>query len=195
MRWCQTHVWILVGLSSAILLSAGCSQSIEAPKSFQKFQAKDGSFSCLAPDGWDISTGGRSDNTYGWGKFAKGSAEIKITADVAGSLMADIQRGGNRDENSQEEAVASVHEMNRKNVAEDFDQYKEKPAKKITNAQLGEGRQGDFTAAGSMGSTIRGSRTTLLSNDRRITIICQCPSSQWKTLKPAFTKVIASVGR
>ena len=90
--------------------------------------------------------------------------------------------------------MANIHETSKKNVADDFDGYKEKEPKSI-KAKLGEARQAEFTANGSMGSKLRGIRTTMLSNDRRITVVCYCPSSEWKTLKPAFNKVVDSVGR
>jgi len=36
-------------------------------------------------------------------------------------------------------------------------------------------------------------RATVLSRDKRVRIVCQCPEAEWQTLKPVFDKVIESV--
>jgi hypothetical protein len=46
-----------------------------------------------------------------------------------------------------------------------------------------------------MGGKVYGYRATFLGGDRRIEVICSCPSTNWKTLKPAFEKVIAGLRR
>jgi len=191
----RQSLFVYTGILAVLVTMSGCSSKVPAPKSFKKFNATDGSFSCLYPADWEVEGGAAKDNSFGWGRFTMGSAQIKVSADLAGSLMGDIAKAGQSTlGEAAESPVASVHNFGRKKMNDDFDDYKEKKAKVIT-AELGEGRQSDFTAAGSLGAKIRGSRTTLLSNDRLIKIICQCPQSEWKTLKPAFEKVVKSVGR
>ena len=87
---------IAFGLFAVSLVIAGCEGPVPAPTTFKQFLAKDGSFSCDYPADWDVEGGGRSDNTYAWGKFSQGGALIKVTADVTGSLMADIQKSAQR---------------------------------------------------------------------------------------------------
>jgi hypothetical protein len=60
---------------------------------------------------------------------------------------------------------------------------------------MGEGRRSIFTSDGSLGGKTYGYRATLLTGDRRITIVCSCPATNWKELKPAFERVTASLRR
>jgi hypothetical protein len=177
---------------------SGCGNpTIAAPRSFAKFSSKDGSFSCEYPEGWHAESGNRSDNTYSWAEFVSGPARIRIDADVSGSLMADIAKAGMGGMNNAEveSPVAIVHEQNKKNVAEGYGVYKEGAAQKVTTL-MGEGQQADFTASGSMlGSHLHGQRTTILSSNLRVTVLCQCPAPQWKKLKPTFDRVIQSMKR
>jgi hypothetical protein len=174
------------------LALCGCSSPTEPPKAFDAFVVKDAAFACDAPKGWELKTGSRPDNTYSWVKFTKGSTEVRIDADVTGSLLADISKsfGGDDPDNP---PVAALHEMKIDQLAEDLGNYKEQPAEPFQSTHLGEGRKGEFTADGNMGSKQRGYHATLLSNNRRLTIICRCPSGEWKKLAPSFDRIIASV--
>jgi len=52
----------------------------------------------------------------------------------------------------------------------------------------------EFTASGSFGGTLKGYRATALSRDRRVRVMCKCSKDDWEKLKPAFDKVIESLG-
>ena len=121
-------------------------------------------------------------------------AQISVNSDLAGSLFADIEksRGGGADE---EPPVARIHPKGIKAASEEFTNYKERDAKVCKSKSLGEGRKAIFVADGSFGAKVYGYRATFLSNDKRITVLCQCPAADWKTLRPAFDTVIESLGR
>lgn len=171
----------------------GCGGATPVPKSFKEFTAKDQSFSCESPVGWETKTGARADNSYGWGQFTKANADIKITADATGSIQGDIARSfGGAGDSGENSAVAILHERQLDDMKEEMGGYKEKPAETI-KTKMGEGRRAEFLADGSMGSKIRGYRATLMTNNRRVTVLCKCPSSEWTALKPAFARVIESL--
>jgi hypothetical protein len=183
---------LTIACAAAILVLAGCNQSVPAPKSFKDFHSTDGVFACDCPEGWTVEGGGGTRTEYSETKFTSGGAEIRIEADLAGSLFADM--GRRDDENNP--PVARVHAMKTERIGKDeFTNYKEREAKKFNSKGLGEGRKAIFVADGGMGGKIYGYHATLLTNDKRITIICQCPATNWKTLRPAFDRVIASMGR
>jgi hypothetical protein len=95
-----------------------------------------------------------------------------------------------------EHPVAKLHKAGKDKVAEEFSGYKEEPEPdKFTNG-MGEGRKSEFLAEGGLGGgKIHGYRVTLLSNDRRFIIICTCPHSDWKTMRPAFDRMLESFRR
>jgi hypothetical protein len=64
-------------------------------------------------------------------------------------------------------------------------------------SRLGEGRLATFTASGGglFGSKLRGYRVTLLTNDRRVTVLCHAPVAEFPKLKPTFLAVCRSLAR
>ncbi len=186
---------LILGVGVGCLLAAGCGEAVTAPKEFKDFSSKDGVFTCKYPAGWEMEGGGGTRSEYSMTKFTKGGAEIRIESDLAGSLFADMSRAQNAEYGSPETPVARVHEMKKKATSDEFSNYKEREAKSFKSNSLGEGRKAIFVADGSFGSKVYGYRATLLTNDKRLTILCQCPATDWKALRPAFDKVIASIGR
>ncbi|HEV3121803.1 MAG TPA: hypothetical protein VGY53_07870 [Isosphaeraceae bacterium] len=182
------------GLGCCMALITGCTEQVAAPTKFADYAAKDGAFSCIYPADWTKEEGARADNSYSWVKFTKGSAQIKISADAGGSVLGDIEKAGpgNADE-KEENTVARVHETQERSTAEEYTSYREKTPRPVKNTSLGPGAQSDFTADGGFGIRLRGTRTTFLANNRRISILCQSPLPNWRVLKPAFDKVIDSV--
>jgi len=122
-----------------------------------------------------------------------GGAEIRVEADFAGSLFGDIAKAGGGFGGNSEPPVARVHPMGTKAMKDEFSNYQEKEAKGFQSKGMSEGRQSMFTADQTFGGKTFGYRATLLTGDRRITVITTCPADNWKTLKPAFEKVIASL--
>jgi hypothetical protein len=194
MRCGKTALVLLLALGFCMALAGGCGEQVAAPTKFAEYTSKDGAFSCTYPADWEMEQGARADNSYSWVKFTKGPALFKITADAGGSTMGDIAKAGpgNTDE-KEENAVASVHEMQKRSIAEEYTNYKEKPPRTVKSPALGPGVQSEFYADGGFGVRLFGTRTTFLSNNRRISILCQCPLPTWRVLKPAFDKVVESV--
>ena len=195
------QAWIvLVGLTATL---AGCGGPVAAPESFGNYNAKDGSFSCKSPKGWETTGGGRG-GLYS-AKFVQGSAAVKIVADFAGSVLGDIAKNAgpgldvpgldlSGEEVEDFSAVAQVHQMNTEKLAEELSELKLEPAEKV-DTKLGEGRMSEFTGSRSFGGNIRGYMATFLSSDRRVTITCRCSDDSWEALKPAFREVVESLDR
>lgn len=162
-----------------------------------EFAAKDGAFKVRHPTGWKAETGSRPDNTYSWASFAEGSANIKVYADIAGSLMSGSDRAGEYEEGSELAPVHNAHVLYKKTAAEEFSDYKESEPTLFKGAGLGEGRIAAFTASsgGLFGSRLRGYRVTLLTNDRRVSIFCSCPDGEFAKRKPTFLAVCRSLSR
>jgi hypothetical protein len=180
----------LIGLVSL----PGCAEKVPAPKSFASYTSKDGRFACDYPRGWKVDGGGNTDFT--WAKFTRGSAEIRIEGDLAGSLIGDIARstGGmmGGDLSGEDAPVARAHDHGLRRLKGEDSGYEER-APKTFDSGMGEGRRSVFITKQTLGGKIFGYRATLLGGDRRITVTCRCPATNWQVLKPAFEKVITSV--
>ena len=205
--------WSFTGISSAAMVLgvvyigfAVQPERVSAPKSFSAFKAKDGSFSCMAPDGWNKASGEMM-GIAGRARFRKGEAEVDITSDLAGSLMADIAKatGAGMPDLSgvpgasglataaKKPPVDMLHEAGKEAIEDEMSGYEEQAAKPF-QSQLGEARFSEFTADGRMfAGKVHGYRATILGNDRSFTVICQCGEPDWPGLKPAFEKVILSL--
>jgi hypothetical protein len=200
----------IVGLLSIAALLPGCGhERAAAPASYTAYTAPDKAFKCMAPAGWEASSSS-SQAVMSGAVFHKGSAVIDITADLQGSLMGDIVRppamptgdlppgaappGMERAvKELQKPPVEKLHEMGRKEVAETMSHYEEQPMKTMQSG-LGDARYSEFTAGGGVFSEkIHGYRVTILGGERRVTVICRCPESDWSTLQPAFAKVVGSL--
>ncbi len=193
---CTVGLMILV--APWVLAMAGCgSPPVPSPTAFGNFNSKDGTFQCEYPEDWEAKGGGRKGPT--WAKFTHGSAEIKVTADVAGSVLGDIAGGGSRIEDvelpPELQPVAKVHEFG-KNQAEESDRsYTEVGEPQVVDNRLGPSRYSEFTTSGTFGGSIRGYRATILARDKRVVVYCTCSDSDWTTLQPAFVQVLTSFKR
>jgi hypothetical protein len=173
---------------------AGCSGSVPAPKEFVTYNSTDGRFSCDYPKDWEAAGGGKADKPISWAKFTAGNAEIRVDTDFAGSLYGDMAKAGSAMSGDEEAPAAKVHPLGARSMKQEFgEKYEEREAKPFQSKGFGEGRKSVFIAPGSLGSKIYGYRATLLSGDRRITIIATCNATNWQALKPAFDTVIASL--
>jgi hypothetical protein len=171
----------------------GCGGTVAAPTAFVQYNSPDGRFSCDYPKGCEAAGGGKADKPISWAKFTAGNAEIRVDADFAGSLFGDMAKAGSAMSGDDEPPAAKVHPLGVRHMKEEFSNYTEREAKPFQSKGLGEGRKSVFIADGSFGAKTYGYRATLLSGDRRITIITTCPATNWQALKPGFDKVIASL--
>lgn len=191
--------WMLRTSAAAIIVSAiaGCEGNVPAPTAFAAYHSADGRFSCDYPKGWEVEKGaGKPDAPYSYAKFRAGGAEIMVDADFAGSLFGDMAKAGaGATLTGDLSPAARVHEnpIKVKQMKEQFSNYQEREGKNFQSKGMGEGRRSMFTADQTFGGKIFGYRATLLTGDRRITVLCTCPSSNWNTLKPAFENVVSSL--
>jgi len=177
----------------AILL-AGCGGRVPAPTSYTAYNAKDGSFQCDCPDGWNCEGGGKG---HQWATFSSGGAQIDIETGVLGSALGDMYAARNAmmgdmvpDESMT--PVAQVHEVEKKAFAEDRKDYQEQTPTTIKSG-MGDVRKAEFTQSGTLGGKLHGYRATALASNVRVQIVCMCPESNWATLQPAFDRVIQSL--
>ncbi len=171
--------------------------SADAALVAEPFSPKDGAFKLRPPKGWESDTGSRPDNTYSWAKFTKDSSTVQVYADIAGSLMSGAEVIRDHEEGSESAPVHVAHELYKRTAAEEFSDFVDSKPAVFKGSQLGEGRISIFTAStgGLFGSKIRGYHTTLMSRDRRVTILCYCPEKEFPKQKPLFQAVCRSFGR
>jgi hypothetical protein len=166
------------------------------PTSYQNYNAKDQSFAIDYPANWKAVGGGQSG--FYSARFTSGSASVKISADMVGSVVGDIAKsqatmaGG--EEIEELKPIVKVHEMGKNQMAEEWGKYEEGTPTNVQSA-FGEGRQAEFTASSGFGGKVRGIRLTALSVDRRISVVAVCKPADWDRLKPVFDKMIASLQR
>ena len=162
-----------------------------------EFSPKDAAFKLKHPPGWQVETGARPDNTYSWGRFTGGSAKIQVFADVQGSLMSGSDSAQPQEKGSPLAPVQRAHEDYKRKAAEEYTDYRETEPALFEGSGLGEGRFSLFTASagGLFGGKTRGLRVTLLTNDRRVTLLCECPGKEFDALRPTLLAVCRSVAR
>jgi hypothetical protein len=189
--------FVLFALAGLAVSLGGCGGPATVPKSYSSYKAEDGSFKIEYPAEWTVEGGGKGG--YGWAKFTSGNSEIKVTTSLVGSLMADISKiqhppilkdlQGNEDT----APVAIVHEQEKEEFEEETG-VKEKAAAFVGTA-VNDARKAEFSGESTFGGSIHGYRVTALTPDRRIRIVCQCPEGEWKSLQPAFDKIILTLSR
>ena len=162
-----------------------------------EFSPKDAASKLKHPPGWQVETGARPDNTYSWGRFTGGSAKIQVFADVQGSLMSGSDSAQPQEKGSPLAPVQRAHEDYKRKAAEEYTDYRETEPALFEGSGLGEGRFSLFTASagGLFGGKTRGLRVTLLTNDRRVTLLCECPGKEFDALRPTLLAVCRSVAR
>jgi hypothetical protein len=170
-------------------------QATEERLATVEFSPKDGAFKLRHPQGWEVETGSRPDNLYSWARFTQGSARIQVFADAAGSMMSGSDSRRDHEEGSEFAPVQTAHELYKRNASEMYSDYKESGPELFKGSRLGEGRIAVFTGSsgGLFGSQLRGYRVTLLTGDRRISILCDGPVGDFAKLKPTFLAVTRSL--
>ncbi|HID77406.1 MAG TPA: hypothetical protein EYP56_15605 [Planctomycetaceae bacterium] len=199
MNCTRGFVWLGLFGFSVLSLGSGCGQAPTIPSSYKQYNAKNGAFQCDYPEGWEAQGAGKREAFHS-AKFSSGSATIKITADLAGSLMGDIAEsfgglgdaGGLAEEGEDLSPVAEIHQLGKERVAEELSNYEEKEPE-VVQTRLGEGRRSEFSASGAFAGRLRGYRVTFLAHNHRVTVVCMCPEGYWDRLQPVFDKVIDSL--
>ena len=186
----------VVACAGGLLLLAGCGGNVPAPTSYTNYNAKDGSFSCDCPEGWNCQGGGKQTQ---WVKCKSGGATVEIKTSILGSMMGELAEARNNEFgpgpiDDSMTPVAKVHDSRKEAFAEDYKNYEEQPATTV-KSNRGDVRVSEFTASGPLGGKIHGYRATALGHDVSVHIACTCSESNWPTLQPAYDHVIASLGR
>jgi hypothetical protein len=189
-------MWVLAAALGAVLAIGGCTGKAVVPTSYSTYNAKDGSFQIQYPEGWESDGGDTRD--YAWAKFTSGGAVISVDANAVGSLLGDIAGprtmhvGGQVVTPDEENApVAKVHEHEKEGFESDEGVTEEKPV--VVRTGFPDARKSEFSGSKTFGGKFRGCRVTALSVNKRVRVVCECPESEWESLKPAFDKAIQSV--
>jgi hypothetical protein len=196
-RYSIAGLWSVAWLLAvgAIMSTGGCSPApVTAPTAFAEYNHKTGTFACEYPQGWEQDGGGNRGQL--WAKFKSGPAEIGVRANATGSLLGDIMGGRNDSELPPElQAAHKVHELGAKGLEGEYPGYKEVGQPQMLEVSLGPARVSEFTYQTTFGSGMHGYRATVLGHDKGVSVFCICPESDWKTLEPAFKKMLASLTR
>lgn len=199
-----------LGCAAGLIAGSGCGNApaAKAPIGFSDYSLPDKSVACQSPDGWARSESAGNGIMSG-ADFTSGTAKVAIFSDLQGSLMADMSRASNAQIDSvggmmpsgmqmnlpkAVPPVEKLHKVGRKKLENQYQNYDETAMRPLEN-QLGEARISEFTGetGGMFGKKMHGLRTTILSGERRVTVTCSCPEDDWKTLRPAFSKVLKSM--
>jgi hypothetical protein len=188
----------------------------QIPTSYETFKAPDGSFSLEAPVGWAKTVTGKSAgetlNISNDGiELSSGGSNIQITFSdpvelVKNQLLfgSDLVPAGMTGAKSP--GLLQMQKRGAKNKFKNYKQtlmpdcpsnmgamYLDETTKKFRpDAALYE-----FTASGKgmmgLGGSIRGYRAAMTGGGLIASVVCDCPESEWVTVKPVFLKVIGSV--
>ena len=195
---------LYVGLGIGLLALLGLIFGVQAlkpkrvalPASYKTYTAIDSSFSCDQPGGWTLHETGATNGNLATATFEDGHARVRVVSDATGSLIADIAGAGNANlppvqqvpPEQQVPPVQKLHVMDEKQLAASLPDYKEGDADSFQSA-AGDARVSEWTASGGL----HGYRVTMLGREREFTVICFCPEGDWKTVKPAFLRILNSV--
>lgn len=189
---------VVVAIGAFVGINGCGSAPVAAPTSFTQYNHKDGTFAFEYPENWEADGGGK--NGPCWATIKSGPAEIRVTADLADSLMGGIASsfgGGGSDAPTppELEPVAKVHEMAKEDAEKKYSGYEETGDPVVLDVRLGPARKSEFTASSSFGSGLHGYRTTVLGHDKRVEVYCVCPESDWAAVQPAYDHMLSSLIR
>jgi hypothetical protein len=189
--------WAALLAAAAASVSVGCSGSAVVPTAYGKYNARDGTFACAVPEGWEADGGGKGGPQ--WATFQSGPAAIRINADLAGSLLGSIASSATPDDAEanvvQLEPVHRVHEAAKRDAELKYPGYAEIGGPAVLQVGLGPARQSEFTASTTFGTGLHGYRATVLGHNKRVVVFAICPEGDWQAMQPVFAKVIASLER
>jgi hypothetical protein len=193
-KYLVAWLWIAVATGASVL-ALGCAPApVTAPTAYAAYNHKTGIFACEFPQGWEQDGGGNRGQF--WATSKSGPAEIRLRANSTGSLLGDIMGGPNDSELPPElQAAHKVHVLGAKGIEGEYPGYKEVGQPKVLDVTLGPARVSEFTYQTTFGSGMHGYRATVIGHDKGVTVFCICPESDWKTLQPAFDRLLKSLKR
>lgn len=186
--------WLIL-LGSAALIGCG-SGTAQIPTTYGKYNAKDGTFECDYPEGWEKKGGGRGSSPV-WARFTSGSAMIQLKTSLTASLMSGPS--GNSNAGGLPPDLEPVHQLHinyMETAAAEYDGYTELPGgPAVMKCGIGPARMSEFNYSTAFGTQMHGYRVTIIGHDKGVLVYCICPESDWKALQPSFNKVLASLER
>lgn len=201
-------LWIPSAVILVLLTALFSRQTTAMPTvaPMQTYTTDDKSFTLSYPGNWKPHPFGANAVLSGVRFTPSDSVKVLVTADLTGSLFADMQKANNDTASSlpgfgpeqaakQKPPLETVHKMQRVEMKGKFEGYKEG---KTEQAQIAnsEALVTDFTGktGGMFGSAeIVGRRATILAGDRRITFVASCPQEMQAELMPVFEEMLESL--
>ena len=183
--------------------------TVEDPAALASFSSEDKSITVSHPSNWRAKSNSiQGQMTEVWFDPAR-DAKFYVSADLAGSLMADISKGpslgglgdvdlpggGAVQSRPENRALNSVHELKAQEMAELTKGWEESGTRDLQIAGL-EARISDisYPQKALWGSRkIVGKRATVIANDRRIHLVYRCPEDLKEKLFPVFDQMVASL--
>jgi hypothetical protein len=172
----------------------------------QTYTTDDKSFALRHPGNWKPHPFGANAVLSGVRFTPSDNVKVLVTADLTGSLFADMQKANNDTASAlpsfgpeqaakQKSPLETVHKMQRVEMKGKFEGYKEG---KTEQAQIAnnEGLVTAFTGkTGGMFSSAKivGRRATILAGDRRITFVASCLKEMQPELMPVFEEMLESL--
>ena len=202
MRCLRSSLLGVVAIAIILPVAWGCG-GVTAPTSYETFNARDGIVQFQYPTGWKQKGGAAKE--FRFCSFQSGPAKIRVMATITPSVMGDIANTGGgmmgldgaagAEIDDDLTPIAAVHEADSiPKTTEDLGELDVKSTETIETG-FGDTRISEFTVEASLGSNTHGYVVTALTKDKGIRMTCTCPEKHWETLKPAFDKVIESMGR
>lgn len=176
----------------------GCgSARVQVPEAFAKWNSKDGTFAMEYPENWDADGNGSRSRGIAWALFNDGPVRVRIDVSFADSLAI----GGQASRSNQfgDEFIEPVppediiQEKHRSWFEENFSDFEEDEGES-KRLQLGGARINRFSGKNGMVKT-KGIRATIMTNDRSVSYVAQCPASYWEDFEPVFVRMLDGMSR
>ena len=159
---------------------------------YEEFNHPQAAFRFEAPAGWEVETGGKTDNA--WVKLTKGESYIRISRNMIGSIT--MSQRNSEDGDLRYDEVNEMHRRKSAVLAEDsFKNFKEDPPQNFDTKGYGPAAMSAFTGGtGTVFTTkIKGIHGTAKGSHHQVDIVAICPEKQFETLRPAFEKAVRTL--
>jgi hypothetical protein len=179
-----TLLLIGVGIVAVVVVVKLVRGTPEQPvTAWDRYTTDENEFGLDYPAGWNTRSYGLKNKREV--NITHEGASITIKENLTGSLLGDIAGAANQGRPVDDDhiPVAKVHELRRPEGARE-----ESAVTVMTKA--GKARRSLYTDGSN-----RGYRATVLLHQTALDVFCECRESDWETLRPAFDRVIASIGR
>lgn len=220
-RMVYRAIWVPCALTIMGLTAVFARQpyAIPIPGPFTSFTTSDKLIALQHPDNWKPRQTSAHSNLTRVKFTPSRTLYFSVSADLQGSLMADMARSSStqsasitdmanalpsaagsetRQEAKQKSPLEKLHEMQSAELQKNEVEYAKFEDGKTTPTQIS-GMEALVTEFGFQQASVLGShamtglRATVLTNERRVEIICYGPKEGEKVFKPVFEKMIESI--